>query len=228
MFTAAHCIQDKNVEQPRALDSFYALIARFDLKADESGSTRGFFSSIRIHPDWDYNSTRYDADIAVLVLKDKITYGTFVQPACLPEPTTNVFNIRGTVVGYGLTENTDTNEDRPKFVEIPSVDNEECYWNSDIFHISGSRRSFCAGDRGKRACRGDSGGGFYVKNSDTYTVNGIVSSGSFNCDEGKYVVFTSVPLFVDWIREEMEKKDKDEERGSGATLICKFRTTSLM
>jgi secreted trypsin-like serine protease len=230
IFTAAHCIQDKMVLQPRALDSFYAFIGKYDLQADESGATRGTFSSIRMHPDWDANTTRYDADIAVLVLNDQITFGTFVQPACLPTPTTNVFNIRGTIVGYGLTENSDIREDRPKFVKIPSVDLMECLWNSHTFHVAGSNRTFCAGERGKRACKGDSGSGFYVKSgSSTYTVTGIVSNGSPDCDDDQFAVFTSVPKFVDWIRQEMAKEKemaKDggaEEQGVGVTLECEFK-----
>jgi secreted trypsin-like serine protease len=179
-----------------------------------------------MHPDWDHSSIRYDADIAVLVLKDKITYGTFVQPACLPTPTTNVFNTRGNVVGYGLTETSTTNVDRPKFVEILSIENEDCLWNSLIFKTAGSKRTFCAGERGKKACRGDSGGGFYVKSGDSYTVNGIVSAGSFHCDDDQFAIFTNVPKFVDWIKQEMAKEDDDEEQGNGVTLECLFGRSS--
>jgi secreted trypsin-like serine protease len=187
---------------------------------------RGSFSSFRIHPDWDYDSTKYDADIAVLVLKNKITYGPYIQPACLPAPSTSVFNIRGTVVGYGLSENSNTNEDRPKFVEIPSIDNEKCLWNSPLFYNAGSERAFCAGERGKNPCRGDSGSGFYVQHRDTYTVNGLVSAGAFNCSASQYVVFTNVPKFVDWIRQEMAREDGNEEQGDGITLNCEFGKAS--
>jgi secreted trypsin-like serine protease len=122
----------------------------------------------------------------------------------LPAPTTNVFNTSGTVVGYGLTENTTTHEDRPKFVEIASFENEECLWESQLFHFFGSKRSFCAGERGKRACKGDSSGGFYVKSGDAYTVNGIVSAGSSDCNDDRFTVLTNVPKFIDWIRQEIE------------------------
>jgi secreted trypsin-like serine protease len=209
------------VTKPKAPDSFYAFIGKYDLKADESGSIRGSFSSIRMHPDWNYESVRFDADIAVLVLKNTITYGTFVQPACLPAPSTNVFNIRGTIVGYGLTETTNGHENRPKFVEIASVDHTTCLWKSHTFQVVGSERSFCAGEWGKKPCRGDSGGGFYTRNGDVFTVNGIVSSGSFYCDAGQFAVFTSVPNFVDWIRQEMTKDDRDKQ-GIGASLVCNF------
>jgi secreted trypsin-like serine protease len=182
---------------------------------------RGTFSSFRIHPDWDYESQKYDADIAVLVLKNTITYGTFVQPACLPSPTTNVFNVHGTVVGYGLTENTTTNENRPKFVEINSIENEDCLWDSRIFQVAGSKRSFCAGDWGKNPCRGDSGGGFYTRNAEVYTINGIVSAGAYDCDQGQYVVFTNVPRFIEWVRNEMTTDDAVDE-GNTATLSCQY------
>jgi secreted trypsin-like serine protease len=181
------------------------------------------FSFIRIHPDWDIRAQKYDADIAVLVVKNKITFGTFVQPACLPEPTTNVFNTRGTIVGYGASENsTKTNENRPKFVEIPSIDNEKCLFEHLSFHFFGSYRSFCAGEWGKKACQGDSGGGFYVQNDNSYTVSGIVSAGFPNCSASPYAMFTNVPKFVEWIRQEMAKEDEVEEQGDGATLVCDF------
>jgi hypothetical protein len=184
--------------------------------------TRGSFKSIQIHPDWDYSTVKYDADIAVLVLKDKVTFGTYIQPACLPTPTTSVFNTRGTIVGYGQSETTEIHENRPKFVEIASIENEECLWNSQLFYLAGSKRSFCAGELGKNPCRGDSGGGFYVQNGDSYTVNGIVSAGSTNCSASQFVMFTSVPKFVVWIRQEMAQEDGDEEQGIGTTLVCQF------
>jgi secreted trypsin-like serine protease len=62
-----------------------------------------------------------------------------------------------------------------------------------------------------------------VKKDDSYTVNGIVSAGSPDCKEGQYVIFTNVPKFVDWIKQEMAKDDEDEEQGDGATLVCKFQ-----
>jgi secreted trypsin-like serine protease len=158
----------------------------------------------------------------LLVLKDKITYGTFVQPACLPEPNTDVFNTRGTIVGYGASETSiTTNENRPKFVEIPSVDNENCLWDHLSFQFFGSKRSFCAGEWGKKACQGDSGGGFYVQNDNVHTVSGIVSAGFPNCSASPYAVFTNVPKFVDWIKKEMAKEDEDEKQ-LNVTLVCKF------
>jgi secreted trypsin-like serine protease len=205
-----------------AIDSFYAFIGKYNLKTDERGATRGFFSSVRIHPDWDNRDARYDADIAVLVLKNDIAYGKFIQPACLPAPTTNVFNIRGTVVGYGLTENSTKHENIPKFVEVPSIANDKCRRESEIFKISGSDRGFCAGEWGKKACPGDSGSGFYVKNGDKYAVTGVVSGGSPNCSASQHVVFTSVPEFVYWIRREMATVADEDEQDNSAHLVCRF------
>jgi secreted trypsin-like serine protease len=160
----------------------------------------------------------------VLLLKDIITYGTYIQPACLPKSTTNVLNTRGTIVGYGLTENTTTRENRPKFVEIPSIDKEYCLWNSHTFQVFGSNRTFCAGEWGKNPCRGDSGGGFFVKSSNVFTVTGIVSAGSFDCDSIQFAVFTNVPNFIDWIREDMVKEDEEQVN---VTLVCSFETSRV-
>lgn len=47
---------------------------------------------------------------------------------------------------------------------------------------------------------GDSGSGFFVRNENSYQIYGIVSAATVEeCAENLYVVFTSVPKFMDWI-----------------------------
>lgn len=52
---------------------------------------------------------KYDADIAVLVLSDNVTFTIYIQPVCMPADDVVVdsatIDVKGTVVGWGLAEN---------------------------------------------------------------------------------------------------------------------------
>jgi secreted trypsin-like serine protease len=75
---------------------------------------------------------------------------------------------------------------------------------------------FCAGDRGKNPCKGDSGSGWYVNVNNAYHIIGIVSSAArAECETNKYVIFTSVPMFLEWIEEYVDKR----------TSTCRRRVT---
>lgn len=40
-------------------------------------------SEIHIHTDWKPKDIRWDADLAVLVLKSSVKFSNFIQPVCL-------------------------------------------------------------------------------------------------------------------------------------------------
>lgn len=115
--------------------------------------TRGA-SSVSIHPDWDPHSEKYDADIAVVHLNSKVIFTRFINAICLPTPTQNVFEVFGTVVGYGVTENSvkKVPERSPKFLTIKSVTQEDCIFSHESLRRISSKRTFCAGEPGKIPC----------------------------------------------------------------------------
>lgn len=85
-----------------------------------------------------------------------VTFGDFIQPICLPEGSTNVYNALGTTVGYGLSEESEGNhEKRPKHVEIKSVEQAVCLFKEHAFVQISSLRMFCAGEMGKNPCKGE-------------------------------------------------------------------------
>lgn len=63
---------------------------------------------------------------------------------------------------------------------------------------------FCAGGYGAGPCRGDSGGGFFVKFRGLWTLRGAVSSALLdnigNCDAERFTLFTKVTDFATWIK----------------------------
>lgn len=119
------------------------------------------FQEIDIHNDFNTfgakSMGKFDADIAILTTLEAIEFSTATKKICLPPKNVNVFNIEGTVVGYGLTENQIVHENIPKYVEIPSVDQVECLFSDEVYVTLASKRTFCAGSAEKKAipCRGN-------------------------------------------------------------------------
>lgn len=86
LFQAAHCIQNKASTQPLVANDFSVLLGRYNLKTrKELGSMQLYLSGIIVHPAWDPQSIKWDADIAVLVMNEPAPLSNFIQPACLPK-----------------------------------------------------------------------------------------------------------------------------------------------
>lgn len=166
---------------------------------------------ITIHPSWKPKDVRYDADIAILQLQNLVTFSDLVQPVCLPSANLNVFTLTGRVVGWGKSESSDRNEVKPKQVEIPAHGNEDCLFADYRFAQFGSQRTFCAGERGKTPCQGDSGGGFFTKNGNSkWSIAGIVSAALIQeCGQNDFVLFTNVAKFTPWIEMEVNQNEFD-------------------
>ncbi|KAJ6628670.1 Plasma kallikrein [Pseudolycoriella hygida] len=212
VLTAAHCIVGKGSTTPFTVDDIYAYIGRFDLTANEETSRKSDIKQIIIHPNWSTNDIRYDADISILMLKNRVEFTDNIQPICLPSPTDQVFKIKGTVVGYGKSELGGLHENIPRRVEIASYTNDDCFFSDYQFARIASPRTFCAGERGKTPCQGDSGSGFYIDVRSSWKILGIVSSTTVQeCGSNDFVLFTNVAKYTDWILSEMIKSnDKDE------------------
>lgn len=83
--TAAHCIQAKQSQKILTKDEVAVLLGKHDLKElVEDGSVTKFVSEIVVHPDWNYAATKYDADIAIIVLKTPVVFSQYIAPVCLP------------------------------------------------------------------------------------------------------------------------------------------------
>ena len=93
-----------------------------------------------LSPDWKPRHPAYDADIAILFVASEITYNAFVQPICLPASEVDVFNVRGSVAGYGFIEGEIKPETILRHVEISSVDHGTCLYNEDRLARIGSLR----------------------------------------------------------------------------------------
>jgi hypothetical protein len=107
----------------------------------------------KIHPNWDFSSQRYDADIAVIKMTDVVTFTNFVQRIALPSTNLAVENVEGFVVGYGKSELERNHENIPKKIKIPITNSEKCYQSHAVFSEIKSVESFCAGKTGVVPCK---------------------------------------------------------------------------
>lgn len=149
----------------------------------------------------------YDYDIAILKLKEPITFSPYVFPACLPNAdfaNDILMNQKsGTVSGFGRLYENGRLSERLKVLEVPYVDRNTCKLSSS-FKIT--ENMFCAGynTEAKDACQGDSGGPHVTKYKNTYFITGIVSWGEGCAKKGKYGVYTKVSKFQRWLHRFMK------------------------
>lgn len=99
IISAAHCIHPKNFERPFERRDIAAVLGHHNIDvAQEEGSITRLLSSVSIHPDWNPNEVKYDADVAVLVMNHEVEFSSFIQPVCITtEPEIQLF-IDGFVV----------------------------------------------------------------------------------------------------------------------------------
>lgn len=203
------------------------MFGRYDLKeAHEEGSVNSLVLDILIHPEWNFSSERYHADISIVVLFDKITFSDTIQPVCLPESSYGEVAGLGKVIGWGKSDHSGSKnfDTIPSQVDIPAVNGSYCYVTYSKLAPHSSHTSFCGGyeDQRKAPCLGDSGGGFYLKNKCRWNIRGIVSGSLFEsvlgCDINKFQLYTNVALFVDWIRKTVQ--DTEETVWHNVDLSC--------
>lgn len=176
----------------------------------QSGALSSSPAEIFIHPDWNPFVPRYDADIAALVLDadDQIPYTRYIRPICLSSSELDAKE--GFVTGWGESEDKrKEHENLPKQIKIPIEPNETCFLESSEFAKIASTRTICGGSRNNSGpCRGDSGGGLFVRVGNVFYLKGLVSASLLNagqCDVTNYALYTNVDKFIDWIENPTEE-----------------------
>jgi secreted trypsin-like serine protease len=225
---AAHCFSEKyrRPEDVKSADDVVAWVGKHNLLVEnERGSVAHIVNNIILHEDWKHNEDRYDADIALLLLKTEVdlTQRQFVRIVCLPTPSQSKVTGDGTVVGFGVSKRSiadrEGHDSTPNELTLPAVTQAQCFAADYRFHLLLSNRTFCAGfvNQGKAVCRGDSGGGFYqfdYRNTSRYILAGIVSASVYDpmefCKVDTYSVFTDVSKFVGWIQSKIKETKKIE------------------
>ncbi|XP_034490185.1 serine protease gd [Drosophila innubila] len=167
VISSAHCFQMFN--QRYTANELLVFLGRHNLKNwNEEGSLAAPVDGIYIHSDYNRHISDYDADIAVLILKDEVRFNTFIQPVCLWSGSTKTENIvgeHGIVIGWSFDRSNSTtlsqaapntfasssdaeseiSNSKPKVLKAPIVSNEVCFKSNEDFRNLSSNRTFCAG-----------------------------------------------------------------------------------
>lgn len=117
----------------------------------EVGWTRRNISKIIPHPEFGLNdeTSRFDADIAILVMNQKIQFIERIKKICYPIHNQDIHNFNGVVVGHGVNEENKI-QDIAKFINVTAIKWEKCVFKDKEFSKIISERSFCAGGEGGR------------------------------------------------------------------------------
>ncbi|KAM9594156.1 coagulation factor X [Morphnus guianensis] len=198
VLTAAHCMnQSKEIK---------VVVGEVDREKKEHSETMHTVDKILVHSK--YIAETYDNDIALIKLKEPITFSEYIVAACLPEAdfaNEVLMNQRsGMVSGFGREFEGGRLSKKLKVLEVPYVDRNTCKQSTN-FAIT--ENMFCAGyeTEQKDACQGDSGGPHVTRYKDTYFVTGIVSWGEGCAKKGKYGVYTKLSRFLRWVRTVMRQ-----------------------
>lgn len=154
----------------------------------------------------DYTHTK--SDIALVKIKGRFIFNSYIQPICLPLST---FCARsGTymhVSGFGTMEGQKIGYDTSEFLrvaDVPILSKRQCKLNGHYDEKGVEvtyEDSFCAGIGHKDSCSGDSGGPLVYKDKkhNIYSVIGAVSWG-IGCNNKVYPgVYTMISKFTHWI-----------------------------
>lgn len=98
-------MQNKNLPQRLQANEFVALLGRFNLALyPEPYTQQREVNEVYMNPDWRYLDIKYDADLAILELKEVVTYTQYIQPICLPNNNIIENYTNGTVVSVIATD----------------------------------------------------------------------------------------------------------------------------
>lgn len=92
---------------------------------------------------------------------------------------------------------------------LPIVDSQSCNATYRTHSLNLAPSQVCAGgDKGRDACRGDSGGPlmFFDTNRASWVLSGVVSLGLQQCGlPGVPGIYTKVDNYVDWIEKKIRR-----------------------
>lgn len=153
-----------------------------------------------MHDNWNPSTTEFEGDIAILKLSGPVTLNELIMPVCIANSQT-FSNLNGTVVGWGIYDDTNRPSEIPKKANIPILDDIDCLKMNPSLTKVISKDVFCAGRVGAGVCRGDSGSDYYVEQDGRFHVRGLVSSAVVKkCSESDSALYSDILKNLDFIQ----------------------------
>lgn len=141
VMTAAHCVQSKGDTYCRKANEILAYFGKYNFTyTHERGSEILYPNEILIHPQWDVDCLRYDADIAILYSDEPIRFKSRVSPIRLWNANLEENEV-GTVVGWDMSEGMSA--DGYEEAQVKVIPTLQCYEDYHYFALLSSNRTFC-------------------------------------------------------------------------------------
>lgn len=210
--TAAHCLFGQNGS--RLPEEKMSVLAGSS-QLNSPDMQKIMVTNSYVHPDYDLS--RLDYDVALLEL------ATDADLPAMPiymNPDVPAVGTMATVVGWGITEESDTVVNDLREIEVPIISNETCN-DPESYNGIITSNMMCAGyaEGGRDACNGDSGGPLMVYKDGAWRLTGVVSFGYERCAEpDKYGVYMRISAFVRWLDLYVQSgvaDDRDDDGGGG-------------
>ncbi|XP_020493042.1 chymotrypsin-like protease CTRL-1 [Labrus bergylta] len=144
-----------------------------------------------------YNSQNFNNDITLLKLSSPAQMTSRISPVCLASSSTSIPSGTTCVTsGWGKTGQTSS----PRYLQqtaLPLLSPDQCkqYWGYNRI----TDAMICAGASGVSSCQGDSGGPLVCEKSGVWSLVGIVSWGTSNCNVRTPAVYARVSYLRGWI-----------------------------
>lgn len=211
LVTAAHCFQTP--EKQYDANEFYLLLGQRNVFKDQ-GSSMATIQKVVIHPHFQSNGESYDADVAVVIMKESVKYSENIRPICLWKATdekVKTFKISNDedeeihIVGWAR-EDSQTVTAESKCNLVPYGSRDICVRSNNIFESIMSERTMCV--YAVTCFISGAGAMKEVKrnNETAYVLWGLSAvalsdPSQMFCDLKQYAVYTNLSYFVDWIED---------------------------
>lgn len=164
-------------------------------------------NKVHVHKNWNPTAMRFNSDIALLILSDKVPYNDHIQPICVTLPNTpEASATSGTIIGYGKTEYTSRKFSHvPKQSDVSIHDLKTCIQKFPNIQPIAYHTTFCVKNENVTGtgCTGNSGDGLIVRIGRFFYLRGIQSA-TFRDSEhdcNPFSLYTDITQFIPWIGE---------------------------
>ncbi|XP_058059826.1 serine protease snake-like [Anopheles bellator] len=202
VLTAAHCYLE---DDEGTLPSIVRLGDQNLLRPDD-GAEPVDYEILRfiLHPEFKWRQGKYN-DIALVQLRNRVTFTDFIRPACLYDSNQLPINT-AIATGFGLTEDFGLKSNELRKVSLYIYGNDVCdasYRSNRHVRFGVQDTQICVGDQagGKDTCQGDSGGPLQITRGENQCMFHIIGVTSFGqaCGSATPAIYTKVSAYLDWI-----------------------------
>uniref|UniRef100_A0A8D2M3J0 Acrosin n=1 Tax=Zonotrichia albicollis TaxID=44394 RepID=A0A8D2M3J0_ZONAL len=221
VLTAAHCFDDVS-----NASLIYVVIGATRFTQPGPGAAVRNVKQVVVHQD--YNPKDFSYDIALMQLDHPVQCSSYIQLACVAEPTLRVSElINCWIAGWGSTvaRSAGTTPDLLQEAKVQLIDLQLCN-SSDWYGGQIYTHQLCAGypQGGIAACQGDSGGPLMCQdnNADHWWVIGVTSWANGCARAMQPAVYTSTKYFYDWIDYNMRVNAMKTSGPASQSSICSW------